>query len=488
MTDKKRFSWGKWLFLLLLLAGAGGGGWWWNSNRQKEAAPEFRTTPVALGDITQSVTANGQINAVKNVAVGTQVSGIITEIKVDFNSRVTNGQVIAQIDPSTYDQDVTQARAEVANSKASQFLADVNFKRAKELLGAKLIPRADYDKAEADLLQAQAGVQTREAGLKRSLVDLERTTIYSPIDGMVISRNVDVGQTVAASFNTPTLFSIANDLRNMRIEAMVSEADVGGVLEGQPATFTVDAFPGRQFKGQVSQVRFAPITNQNVVNYISVVDVNNADLKLRPGMTANTSIITSQRQGVLRIPNAALRFRPPPGTTVAGETNAPSEKPKQELATSGPFAGLPVPPWQAKGERRRPTDEERTAFESSLTPEQKQKYQEAMTAMRARFAQGEGGGGGGSAGGERPKRAEATGPRSQTIYITQKEVTATGTEKIMLKPVTVTVGISDGTNTEVLEGLKEGDVVVVGTVSSATSAAAAPANPFGSPFGGPGRR
>ena len=485
MTANKRFSWGKWLLILLLL-GAAGGGWWFYSDQKKDDAPEFKTTTVARGDIVQAVTANGQINAVKNVAVGTQVSGIITEIKVDFNSRVTNGQVIARIDPSTYDQNITQAQAEVANAKASEFLAEINFKRAKELWDAKLIPRSDYDKAEADQRQAQAVVQTRQAGLKRAQVDLDHATIYSPIDGMVISRNVDVGQTVAASFSTPTLFSIANDLRNMRIEAMVSEADVGGVLEGQPVNFTVDAFPGRQFKGEVSQVRFAPITNQNVVNYISVVDVNNADLKLRPGMTANTSIITAQRPGVLRIPNAALRFRPPAGTIVAGETNAPGEKPKQEIATSGPFAGLPVPPWQAKGERRRPTDDERASYESSLTPEQKQKYQEAMAAMRARFAQGEGGSGG-STGGERPKRAEPTGPRSQTVYVTEKEVTAAGAEKVMLKPVTVKLGISDGTHTEVLEGLKEGDVVVVGTVSTATSAAA-PANPFGSPFGGPGRR
>ena len=486
MTANKRFSWGKWLLILLLL-GTAGVGWWFYSDQKKDDAPEFKTTTVARGDIVQAVTANGQINAVKNVAVGTQVSGIITEIKVDFNSRVTNGQVIARIDPSTYDQNITQAQAEVANAKASEFLAEINFKRAKELWDAKLIPRSDYDKAEADQRQAQAVVQTRQAGLKRAQVDLDHATIYSPIDGMVISRNVDVGQTVAASFSTPTLFSIANDLRNMRIEAMVSEADVGGVLEGQPVNFTVDAFPGRQFKGEVSQVRFAPITNQNVVNYISVVDVNNADLKLRPGMTANTSIITAQRPGVLRIPNAALRFRPPPGSIVAGETNAPGEKPQQEIATSGPFAGLPIPPW-SKGERRRPTDEERAAYESSLTPEQKQKYQEVVAAMRAaRAAQGEGGSGG-SANGDRPKRAEPTGPRSQTIYLTEKEVTAAGAEKIMLKPVTVKLGISDGTNTEVLEGLKEGDVVVVGTVSTATSAAA-PANPFGSPFGGgPGRR
>ena len=165
------------------------------------------------------------------------------------------------------------------------------------------------------------------------------------------------------------------------------------------------------------------------------------------------------------------------------------EKTKVEVATSGPFAGLPIPPWQAKGERRRPTDEERTAYESSLTPEQKQKYQEVVAAMRARFAQGEGGAGGsgGSGGGERPRRSEPTGPRSQTIYLLEKEASATGVERTVLKPIMVKVGISDGANTEVLEGLKEGDLVVVGTVSSAASTAA-PASPFGSPFGGPGRR
>lgn len=485
MARSKGASWLKWIFILLLLAGAGYGGWRWYGKRQKEGPVEYKTAVVARGDLVQQVTANGQISPVKNVAVGTQVSGIIKELYVDFNSRVTNGQVIARIDPSTYDQNLEQAQAEMANAQAALEFAQLNFKRAKELNASSLVSAADYDKAVVDLHQAEAVLRMQQASVRRAKVDLERTTIFAPIDGMVITRTVDVGQTVAASFNTPTLFNIANDLSKMEIDAMVSEADVGGVEEGQSVTFTVDAFPQRKFRGTVKQVRFAPTTNQNVVNYTTVVEVNNADLKLRPGMTANASILVAEHKDVLRIPNAALRFRPPTGATTQGGTNAPADKNKVELATSGPFAGLPIPPWQ-KGERRRPTDEERAAYEASLTPEQKQKYQEAVATMRARFAQGEGGAGG-SGGGERPRRTEPTGPRNQTIYLVDKEASATDPEKTVVKPVTVKVGISDGAYTEVLEGLKEGDVVAVGTVSS-TASSTAPATPFGSPFGGPGRR
>ena len=367
----------------------------------------------------------------------------MTEIKVDFNSRVTNGQIIAQIDPSTYQQNITQADAELANAAAGLELAQVNWKRAQALRTNSLIPEADYDQALVSMHQAEAVVKTRDASLKKAKVDLERTTIYAPIDGIVISRLVDVGQTVAASFNAPTLFNIANDLSKMQIDAMVSEADVGGVEEGQTVTFTVDAFPQRKFRGSVKQVRFAPTTNQNVVNYVTVVEVNNADLKLRPGMTANANILVAEHKDVLRIPNGALRFRPPASAAVEGATNAPAEKGKPELATSGPFAGLPIPPWQ-KGERRRPTDEERTAYEASLTPDQKQKYQEIIAAMRAARAAAQGDGGAGGSGGERPKRTEPTGPRNQTIYLLEKEDSATGTEKPVLKPVSVRIGISDG--------------------------------------------
>jgi len=490
MPAKKSSGGWKWIFILLLVGGAFAG-WRWYAQKPSGTAIDYKTTTVSKGDITQVVTANGQINAVKNVTVGSQVSGIITDIKVDFNSPVTNGQVIAQIDPSTYQQNITQSDAELANAKAGLELAQLNLKRALALRKSELIPEAEYDSTLVALHQAEAVVRLREAALSKTKVDMERTTIYSPIDGIVISRVVDVGQTVAASFNAPTLFSIANDLRKMRIEAMVSEADVGGLEEGQRVTFTVDAFQGRQFRGEVTQVRFAPMTNQNVVNYTTIVDVNNEDLKLRPGMTASASIIITERKAALRVPNAALRFRPPPGAAIHGTTNAPTtEKPQMEVATSGPFAGLPIPPWQGKGERRRPTEQERATYESSLTSEQKEKYQQVMAEMRARFAQGGGSGGSGGESGEprreRPRRTEPEGPRSQTIYLLEKEAAAAGPEKTVLKPVTVKVGISDGTNTEVLEGLKEGDVVVTGTASSAASATA-PNAPFGNPFGGPGR-
>jgi HlyD family secretion protein len=487
MANKKSSGWGKWV-LLLLLAGAGYGGWRWYSQKDKEAAIEYRTTVMAPGDIVQSVTANGSLTPVRNVEVGSQISGTLLEVKVDFNDKVKTGDILAQIDPATYERALGQAEAELANAAAAAELTQLNFARAKELSAAKLISKSEFDEAKANLSQADATVKTRQANVDRAKVDLSRTTIYAPIDGMILSRKIEVGQTVAASLNTPTLFVIANDLAKMRIEASVSEADVGGVTEGQTVHFTVDAFPARKFQGTIQQVRFGANTNQNVVSYTTIVEVNNADLKLRPGMTANASIIIAERKGVLRIPNSALRFRPPPGAVVLGATNAPAaEKPTVEIATSGPFAGLPVPPWQAGGTRRRPSDEERAAYESTLTAEQKQKYQQVMAEMRARFAAGGGPGGSGSGEQQRPRRSEPEGPRIQTIYLLAKDSGTTGSRKDLLKPVTVKVGISDGTNTEVIEGLKEGDVVVVGTAGS-TTAAAAPAPPFGNPFGGPGRR
>jgi HlyD family secretion protein len=364
-------------------------------------------------------------------------------------------------------------------------------------MASKLLAESDFDQTMASLEQSEASMKIRAAALKSAQVDLARTKIYSPIDGTVISRNMNVGQTVQASFSAPTLFQIANDLTQMQIGALVSEADIGGVEEGQAVSFTVEAFPTRTFRGRVAQVRNQPTTNQNVVNYATMIDVRNEDMKLKPGMTANVSITTAKKGQVIRVPNGALRFRPPPGAIIAGATNAPAgEKPKVELATTGPFAGLPIPPWQAGGERRRPSDDERGAYEATLTPEQKAKYQQVMAEMRARFAQGGGPGGsggsgsggpGGLGGGERPRRSDPEGPRSQTVYLIENETSPPGAEKMVLKPVMAKLGISDGTNTEVTDGLKEGDVVVVGTAISATTSMATP-TPFGSPFGGPGRR
>jgi HlyD family secretion protein len=299
----------KWILILLLLGGAAWGGWWY-WKRPGEKPPEYRTATVTRGDLVQSITASGPLNPVVNVQVGSQISGIIQQLYADFNSVVTQGQVIAVLDPSTYRAAVHQADGELANAKAGLELAQVDARRAGELLQSKLIPQAEHDKALAALHQAEAQVKIREASLERAQVDFDRCTIFAPTNGIVISRNVDVGQTVAASLSAPTLFVIANDLKRMQIDAMVSEADIGGVEVGQTVNFTVDAFPTRAFQGKVTQIRNSPATNQNVVTYDTVVMVENRDQKLKPGMTANVSIITAEREGVLKLANAALRFRP----------------------------------------------------------------------------------------------------------------------------------------------------------------------------------
>src|SRR2546427_4547233 len=411
MAVRKKWSWFRWLAILVILAGAGVGAVAY-IRRPAEALADFKTSQVTRGEITQAVTANGALNPVRTVTVGSQISGIITELKVDFNSKVREGEELAKIDPATYERALARAVADLANAQAGLELAKFNSKRSKQLYADKLISESEFEQTDVAPQQADANVKIRQASVDSAKVDLDRTTIYAPISGMVISRKVDAGQTVAASFNTPELFTIANDLTKMQIETLVSEADIGGVEEGQKVNFTVDAFPGRKFSGRVNQVRFAPVTNQNVVNYTTVVEVDNKDLKLRPGMTANATVITAQRTNVLYVPNAALRFRPPDDAVIgstndavakAAGTNAPAAKSGQKcgIATSGPFAGLPVPPWQAGGEHRRPTDQERSDYENSLTPTQKEKYRQVMAEMRARFAQrsqGDGAGGTGAGG------------------------------------------------------------------------------------------
>src|SRR6266700_3028350 len=434
----------KWLVIVGVLGGAVVGGVAY-VKRPKDPDLDFKTAQVTHGEITQVVTANGALNPVRTVTVGSQISGIITELKVDFNSKVREGDELAKIDPATYERALARAVADLANAQAGLELAKFNQKRSKKLYADKLISESDSEQAEVALLQADANVKIHQASVDSAQVDLDRTTIYAPIGGIVISRKVDAGQTVAASFNTPELFTIANDLTKMQIETLVSEADIGGVEEGQRVNFTVDAFPGRKFSGRVNQVRFAPVTNQNVVNYATVVEVDNKDLKLRPGMTANATVITAQRTNVLYVPNAALRFRPPDDAVIgstndavarAAGTNAPAAKSdkKSEIATSGPFAGLPIPPWQAGGERRRPTDQERSDYEASLTPEQKEKYQQVMAEIRARFAQraqgdgsggagGPGGGGGFGAtfGGGGRSANQNDGPAIRKVYLLDKE-------------------------------------------------------------------
>src|SRR6266566_6778519 len=247
MAGAKKSHFRRWLVILVILGGVALGGVAYVT-RPKDPDLDFRTTQVAHGEITQVVTANGALNPVRTVTVGSQISGIITELKVDFNSKVREGDVLAKIDPATYERALARAVADLANAQAGLELAKFNAKQSKQLYAGKLISESEFEQNEVALQQADANVKIRQASVDSAKVDLDRTTIYAPISGMVISRKVDAGQTVAASFNTPELFTIANDLTKMQIETLVSEADIGGVEEGQKVNFTVDAFPGRKFR------------------------------------------------------------------------------------------------------------------------------------------------------------------------------------------------------------------------------------------------
>lgn len=292
--------------------------------RSEENGLKFRTEKTSKGDIVQLITASGTVNAVTMVLVGTQVSGTVKNIYVDFNSIVKKGQVIAQIDPAIFEAQVEQAMANVLSSnanveKAIVALADAKrtLNRQQKLFAKNLIAQSDvdaaetaYDTAAAQVSAAKAQLSQTGAALRIAETNLRYTRIVSPVNGTVVSRNVDAGQTVAASFQTPTLFNIAQDLTKMQINSSVAEADIGKIQVGQPVEFTVDAYPDSPFKGRVSEIRNAPITVQNVVTYDVLVKVENPELKLKPGMTANVSIVVSSKKDVLKIPNAALRFRP----------------------------------------------------------------------------------------------------------------------------------------------------------------------------------
>src|SRR6184192_1935646 len=275
----------------------------------------YQTATVTQGAITQLVTATGTLNPGTNVQVGSQVSGNIQKLFADFNSEVKAGQTVAQIDPALFQAAVTQAEGDLATSQAALELAKLNATRTETLFKQKNSSQQDFDQATAALHQAEGNVKIKQGALDKAKADLDHCTITSPIDGVVISRNVDVGQTVAASLQAPVIFQIANDLTKMQIDSNIAEADVGAVSVNQDVDFTVDAFPTRTFHGKVVQVRNAPITVQNVVTYDTVIGVNNADLKLKPGMTANVSIVIAHKDDVLKISNAALRYRPANGPT-----------------------------------------------------------------------------------------------------------------------------------------------------------------------------
>ncbi len=299
----------------------------WSWRRDEAGSSTYQTAAVTRGDLVQAVTATGTLNPVVNVQVGSQISGNIQKLLVDFNSPVKAGQVVAEIDPAVFQAAVMQAQGDLDNAKAALELARLTQKRMEELVKKQNSSQSELDQANATLHQAESNVKIKEGALQKAKVDLDHCTITSPIDGIVISRSVDVGQTVAASLSAPVIFTIANNLAKMQIDAAVAEADIGTVEVGQKVDFTVDAFPRRTFHGEVVQVRNAPTTVQNVVTYDTVIGVNNADLKLKPGMTANVSIIGAERNNVLKVSNAALRFRPPDATPPPIGTHAGRGKP-----------------------------------------------------------------------------------------------------------------------------------------------------------------
>jgi HlyD family secretion protein len=417
MAKSRRSIWGK-LLLVLPLALVGGGALWHVKGHGDEA-PGYATEQVKRGDLTQVVTATGTLNPVVNVTVGSQISGRICKLYVDYNSTVKSNQVIAEIDPSTYQAALEQAQADLASAKANAELQRVEADRSTELFKDKLISRSDYDTALATLHEAEATVQIKEALLDMAKANLGYCKIVSPVKGVVISRAVELGQTVASSFNTPTLFQIANDLTKMQIDASVDEADIGVVKQGERVDFTVDAYPNRTFHGIVTQVRNAPTTVNNVVTYDTVIGVTNSDYSLKPGMTASVSIVISRHKQILEIPNAALRFEPADETTV--QTNILATDDGQRPGrTHGKTIGKP-----ADSESPGAWDERCPVY---------------------------------------------------TVYLLREDATD---KDLRLQAMQVTTGITDNIHTEVLSGLKEGDRIVTGIAVPALAHRQGMQNPFG---------
>jgi len=298
------------IIIFLALALAAGGGYYWYDKAADAKADAYKLAAIEKGDVAQTVTANGILNPVKLVSVGTQVSGTVRQLLADYNARVTKGQVLAVLDPELFDAQVAQSSANVKNAQAQLDLAIANEKRARELFAKDYISRQDMESNEQALKSARATLAQASAVLKKDMTNRGYSVIKSPVNGVIIDRQIDEGQTVAASFQTPTLFKIAQDLKKMQIDSSFSEADIAKIKVGQTAKFTVDAFMNKAFEGNVTQVRLNAVTVSNVVTYNVVVSVDNPAELLMPGMTAYVNIKTSERKNTLLIPNAALRYKP----------------------------------------------------------------------------------------------------------------------------------------------------------------------------------
>jgi HlyD family secretion protein len=373
--------------------------------------PQYRTEALEKGDVSQTVSANGTINPVTLVNVGTQVSGTVKKLFVDFNSKVKKGQILLELDAALLAAQLKQSEANVQNAQATLELATANEKRARDLFALEYVAQQDLDTAIQAKKSAEAQLLLTRAQLEKDRANLSYSVIRSPVSGVVVDREVDVGQTVAASLQTPTLFKIAQDLSKMQIDSNFAEADIGGIRVGQTVHFTVDAFADRRFKGEVKQVRLNPTTVSNVVTYDVVVNVDNPEQILLPGMTAYVNITVAERKDVLLVPNAALRFKP-----------ADSEIKK--------LPASPVP---------------------AATP--------------GKQTQKNGGGRPGATQGGKPKRDTFAGK----VYVL---------ENGKLKPVSVTLGITDNRNTEIVGGeLKAGDQIVIGEEQAADKSASPGSRP-----------
>jgi HlyD family secretion protein len=436
--------------------------------RAKADVPKYHSVPADTGTVTASVTATGTLSAVTTVAVGSQVSGIISKLYVDFNSHVKKGQLLAELDPTPFLEALDQQRANVLKAQSDRRLADVNLTRQKKLRDLQLIAASDYDTSLAQRDDAAAVVKQTEAALKQAETNLTYTKIKAPIDGVVVDRQYNVGQTVAASFQAPVIFSIAQDLTKMQVLTNIDEADVGGIKVGQTANFTVDAYADQTFHGAVAQIRLSTQTVQNVVTYPVMLDVPNLDGKLMPGMTANVVIPVDTRRDTLRVPNAALRFKPDDADVLhaPGDNAAPAGAGEAAAGTAagaggaggsatggtagaggpgGPGAGGPGAPGSSGMNRG------------------------------AGGPAGAGGPGGGASGrpGAGPGRRTSSANRSAVVY-----VAVAGSNK--LRPVRVVTSITDGTFTAVRgKDLKPGDPVIVGlqTARAGTAGAAGGARP-----------
>jgi len=485
--------------LFFLRRGKGGGG------------DSYRTEAVSRGNITMTVNATGTLSAVVTVQVGSQVSGIISKLYADFNSQVKQGQLLAELDPTPFQQTVDQRRADVTKSQVDVANTQVTYNRQKRLSDAGLIAASDLDAAKAAFDGARAGLAQSQAALKQAQTNLGYTKIYSPIDGQVVARAYDIGQTVAASFSAPTLFTIAKDLTKMQVQADVDQSDIGQIKPGEVARFTVDAYPDQEFRGQIAQVRLNATVTQNVITYPVMIEVANPEGKLRPSMTANVTIEVSTVRDVLRVPNAALRFRPEtsPDDKKAqsqtpqtgrnrsqGQDQTPSEAgqtPRQAQAETSPGpqgAETPGP----GGWRHRHRDGDLAAggtpgAPGAGTPGPGRTPGAAggesgggQTSFESAVANAGRGGLGGALGGGGGRRG---GRQGQTVYVL---ASATPDKKAELKQVKLRTGVTDGHYTQVVSvfsgTLNPGDLVVTGLATIKVEGS--PGRPGGPLAGGPG--